>query len=51
MAHLQLSTQHATSYMKPGEISIIAGHSKNSITVQAHRGLIKLRFLYNQKLR
>jgi RNA polymerase sigma-70 factor (ECF subfamily) len=33
------------------EMSIITGHSKNSITVQAHRGLIKLRFLYNKKLR
>jgi len=29
------------------EISLITGRSKNSIAVQAHRGLEKLRVIYN----
>jgi RNA polymerase sigma-70 factor (ECF subfamily) len=32
------------------EIQLITGQSKNSIAVQAHRGLDKLRLLYNHKL-
>lgn len=30
------------------EISLITGQSKNSVSVQAHRGLAKLRVLYNR---
>lgn len=30
------------------EMSLITGQSRNTIAVQAHRGLEKLRFLYNQ---
>jgi len=33
------------------EIHIITGQSKNSIAVQAHRGLEKLRLLYNKELK
>lgn len=31
-----------------GEISLITGQSKNSVAVQIHRGLIKLKLLYSQ---
>lgn len=31
------------------EMSLITGQSKNSIAVQAHRGLIKLKLLYMNK--
>lgn len=33
------------------EIALITGQSKNTVTVQAHRGLKKLRLLYASKLR
>jgi len=31
------------------EISLITGQSRNAVTVQAHRGLKKLKALYNHK--
>lgn len=31
------------------EIHIITGQSRNSIAVQAHRGLAKLRLIYNNR--
>lgn len=31
------------------EISLITGQSRNAVAVQAHRGLVKLKLLYNHK--
>ena len=33
------------------EISLVTGQSKNSVAVQIHRGLIKLKILYSQAMR
>lgn len=31
------------------EIALITGQSRNTVAVQAHRGLIKLKILYNNQ--